>query len=49
MTANDIIASLSFSFIVLILLVLKDMLQELRHIRRELRQKGGDADAHRAD
>lgn len=49
MTANDIMASLSFSFIVLILLVLKDMLQELRTIRRELRQKGGNADAYRAD
>ena len=43
MTANDVIGSLSFAFVVLILLVLNDMQTELREIRRELKRKdGGD-------
>lgn len=42
MTANDIMAGLSFSFIVLILLGLKDVLLELRQIRRELKRKDGE-------
>ena len=42
MTAIDVIESLSFAFIVLILLVLKDMQTELREIRRELKRKDGD-------
>ena len=33
---------LMFSFVVLILLVLKDMQTELREIRRELKRKDGD-------
>ena len=40
MKANDIIAGLSF--IVLILLGLKDVLLELRQIRRELKRKDGE-------
>ena len=39
MTAIDVIESLSFAFIVLILLVLKDMQMELKQIRRELKRK----------
>lgn len=42
MVVTDIIGSLSFAFIVLILLVLKDMQTELRMIRRELKSKDGD-------
>ena len=42
MTAIDVIGSLSFAFIVLILLVLKDIQTELRTIRKELKQKDGD-------
>ena len=42
MTAIDIIESLSFAFVVLILLVLKDMQMELREIRRELKRKDGE-------
>ena len=42
MTAIDVIGSLSFAFVVLILLVLKDMQTELREIRRELKRKDGD-------
>ena len=42
MTAIDVIESLSFAFIVLILLVLKDMQTELKQIRRELRRKDGE-------
>ena len=42
MTAIDVIGSLSFAFVVLILLVLKDIQTELRTIRRELKRKGGD-------
>lgn len=41
MTAINVIESLSFAFIVLILLVLKDMQTELREIRRELKRKDG--------
>lgn len=42
MTAIDVIESLSFAFVVLILLVLKDIQTELRAIRRELKRKDGD-------
>lgn len=42
MTTIDVIESLSFAFVVLILLVLKDMQTELREIRRELKRKDGD-------
>ena len=42
MTATDVIGSLSFAFIVLILLVLKDMQMELKQIRRELKRKDGE-------
>ena len=42
MTATDIIGSLSFAFVVLILLVLKDIQTELRTICRELKRKDGD-------
>ena len=42
MTTIDAIESLSFAFVVLILLVLKDMQTELRAIRRELKRKDGD-------
>ena len=42
MTAIDVIGNLSFAFVVLILLVLKDMQTELREIRRELKRKDGD-------
>ena len=42
MTTIDAIESLSFAFVVLILLVLKDMQTELREIRRELKRKDGD-------
>lgn len=42
MTAIDVIGSLSFAFIVLILLVLKDIQTELRTIRRELKRKDGE-------
>ena len=42
MTAIDVIGSLSFAFVVLILLVLKDIQTELRTIRKELKQKDGD-------
>lgn len=42
MTTIDVIGSLSFAFVVLILLVLKDMQTELREIRRELKRKDGD-------
>lgn len=33
---------LMFSFVVLILLVMRDMQMELKQIRRELKQKDGD-------
>lgn len=42
MTTIDAIESLSFAFVVLILLVLKDMQTELREIRRELKRKDSD-------
>lgn len=42
MTAIDVIGSLSFAFIVLILLVLKDMQTELKQIRKELKRKDGE-------
>ena len=42
MTATDIIESLSFAFVVLILLVLKDIQTELRTIRQELKRKDID-------
>ena len=42
MAIIDAIESLSFAFIVLILLVLKDMQTELREIRRELKWKDGE-------
>ena len=42
MTAIDVIGSLSFAFVVLILLGLKDIQTELRTIRKELKQKDGD-------
>lgn len=42
MTAIDVIESISLAFVVLILLVLKDMQTELREIRRELKRKDGD-------
>ena len=44
MTTIDVIWSLSFAFVVLILLVLKDIQTELRTIRKELKQKDGDND-----
>jgi len=42
MTAIDVIESFSFAFVVLILLVLKDIQTELRTIRKELKRKDGD-------
>lgn len=42
MTVIDVIESLSFAFVVLILLVMKDIQTELRAIRRELKRKDGD-------
>ena len=42
MTTIDAIESLSFAFVVLILLVMKDMQTELREIRRELKRKDGE-------
>lgn len=42
MTAIDAIGSLSFAFVVLILLVLKDIQTELRTIRKELKRKDDD-------
>ena len=39
---TEVFDSLSFAFIVLILLVLKDIQTELRTIRRELKRKDGD-------
>lgn len=39
---NEVCENLSFAFIVLILLVMRDVQMELKKIRQELKQKDGD-------
>ena len=39
---NELCETLSFGFIVLILLVMRDVQMELKEIRRELKRKDGD-------
>ena len=39
---TEVCENLSFAFIVLILLVMRDVQMELKEIRRELKRKDGD-------